>query len=215
MLVFGFGSPLSFVLAISKWKASLDFGQVEVEVSLSASVGTGLHTKFSVLTPRFLRSPTHGDVKSTSKLSAPNWPWQLTKYPFGISSWSSRKMSATTNFSFMIVRCYQPRGSELQIVFRHHGPNDPWPCKMRGQFWKRWVIDNRRYVRRSCCFFFRRNINTVGESVEDGGSKNGKIFNIMKVAASSKKKQTGLMNKIWCKNWKPRKKPGSHAEGSR
>ena len=31
---------------------------------------------------------------------------------------------------------------ELQIVFRYHGPNDPWLCKMIGQFWKGWVSDN-------------------------------------------------------------------------
>ena len=32
--------------------------------------------------------------------------------------------------------------AELQIVFRYHGPNDPWLCKMMGQFSKEWVNDN-------------------------------------------------------------------------
>ena len=32
--------------------------------------------------------------------------------------------------------------TELQIVFRYHGPNDPWLCKMMGQFLKGWVNDN-------------------------------------------------------------------------
>ena len=32
--------------------------------------------------------------------------------------------------------------AELQIVFRYHGPNDPWLCKMMGQFSKGWVNDN-------------------------------------------------------------------------
>ena len=32
--------------------------------------------------------------------------------------------------------------SELQIVFRYHGPNDPWLCKMMGQFPKGWVNNN-------------------------------------------------------------------------
>ena len=32
--------------------------------------------------------------------------------------------------------------AELQIVFRDHGPNDPWLCKMMGQFSKGWVYDN-------------------------------------------------------------------------
>ena len=32
--------------------------------------------------------------------------------------------------------------AELQIVFRYHGPNDPWRCKIMGQFSKGWVNDN-------------------------------------------------------------------------
>ena len=32
--------------------------------------------------------------------------------------------------------------AELQIAFRYHGPNDPWLCKMMGQFSKGWVSDN-------------------------------------------------------------------------
>ena len=34
------------------------------------------------------------------------------------------------------------RQAELQIVFRYHGPNDPWLCKMMGQFSKGWVNDS-------------------------------------------------------------------------
>ena len=32
--------------------------------------------------------------------------------------------------------------AELQIVFRYHGPNDPWLCKMMGQFSIGGVNDN-------------------------------------------------------------------------
>ena len=31
---------------------------------------------------------------------------------------------------------------ELHIVFRYHRPNDPWLCKMMGQFSEGWVNDN-------------------------------------------------------------------------
>ena len=32
--------------------------------------------------------------------------------------------------------------SELQIILRYHGPNDPWLCKIMGQFSKGWVNDS-------------------------------------------------------------------------